>query len=68
MKKITTQIIRLYQQFFSQRSYPHCRHFPSCSEYAVLAVEKHGAFFGTLKTLWRLLRCNPFSRVKVDLP
>ena len=39
-----------------------CRFTPTCSEYASEAVEKHGVVKGSLKSLWRLLRCHPFHR------
>ncbi|MCX5665570.1 MAG: membrane protein insertion efficiency factor YidD, partial [Candidatus Omnitrophica bacterium] len=40
--------------------------YPSCSEYALGAVEKHGVLFGGIKSAWRLIRCNPFSRGGYD--
>ena len=47
---------------------PTCKYHPSCSEYALLAYRKHGILRGTLKTGWRLLRCNPWSKGGVDYP
>ena len=43
-----------------------CRFQPTCSEYAAIAVERHGAWTGLALALWRLLRCNPFSRGGFD--
>lgn len=43
-----------------------CRFQPSCSEYAAVALERHGAVRGSGLALWRLLRCNPFSRGGFD--
>ncbi|MGF3056519.1 membrane protein insertion efficiency factor YidD [Microbacterium sp. YY-01] len=43
-----------------------CRYFPSCSAYAVTAVQQHGAIKGTALTVWRVLRCNPWSKGGVD--
>jgi putative membrane protein insertion efficiency factor len=47
---------------------PTCKYHPSCSEYASLAYREHGIVRGTLKTGWRLLRCNPWSKGGVDYP
>ena len=43
-----------------------CPYFPSCSNYAIEAVSKHGAFYGGLLAAWRILRCNPFSKGGYD--
>ncbi|WP_149083995.1 MULTISPECIES: membrane protein insertion efficiency factor YidD [Microbacterium] len=43
-----------------------CAYYPSCSAYAVGAVQQHGAVRGTLLSAWRILRCNPWSRGGVD--
>jgi uncharacterized protein len=43
-----------------------CKFVPTCSEYAVEAVERFGIVRGGLMTLWRVLRCNPFARGGVD--
>ncbi|PNU02609.1 membrane protein insertion efficiency factor YidD [Novosphingobium guangzhouense] len=40
---------------------PTCRYSPSCSQYAIEAVRRHGAIKGGLLALWRLLRCNPWG-------
>lgn len=69
MKKIIIGIICLYRKFISPlKRHSTCKYIPTCSEYAILAVEKYGAFKGTAKTVWRLLRCNPFSKGGVDYP
>lgn len=59
-------LVRLYQRFVSPLSPPRCRFYPSCSSYAVLALEKHGAVRGTGLAVWRVLRCNPWSSGGVD--
>ena len=62
--------IRLYQ-LLSRRSLPAntCKYHPSCSEYAVLAIRKHGVLRGHRRwPAWRLLRCNPWSHGGVDHP
>lgn len=43
-----------------------CRFKPTCSEYGYAAIEKYGIFRGGLKAIWRILRCNPFSRGGFD--
>jgi putative membrane protein insertion efficiency factor len=53
--------IELYRNCLSPFKLQCCRFYPSCSEYAYLAVEKHGIMKGLLKSAWRVLRCNPFS-------
>jgi len=47
---------------------PTCMYHPSCSEYAVLAIRKHGVIRGLPRAAWRLLRCNPWSHGGVDYP
>ncbi|MGC9454132.1 MAG: membrane protein insertion efficiency factor YidD [Phycisphaerae bacterium] len=43
-----------------------CRFLPTCSEYAIEALRRHGAVRGSLLTVWRLLRCHPFSKGGYD--
>ncbi|RJQ28082.1 membrane protein insertion efficiency factor YidD [Candidatus Parcubacteria bacterium] len=45
-----------------------CRHYPTCSEYSLLAVKKYGYTRGLILSLKRLLSCNPFSKGGVSLP
>ena len=59
-------LIKLYQKFISPLFLPSCRFHPSCSEYAVQAYTKYGIFKGTIKTVWRILRCNPFNNGGFD--
>lgn len=55
------RLIRIYQK--STAGWPPvCRFHPSCSEYAVGAIQKHGAMKGSLLAAWRICRCNPFTR------
>lgn len=67
MKKFFLSLIRFYQKNISPRRPPCCKYYPTCSRYAIQAIERHGAFWGGLLSLWRILRCNPFSRGGVDL-
>ncbi|NLM56702.1 MAG: membrane protein insertion efficiency factor YidD [Clostridiales bacterium] len=67
MKKVTVCLIRLYQRYISPlKSRPSCRFVPTCSEYAIEAIEKRGFFIGTLLAIWRILRCNPFCKGGID--
>jgi uncharacterized protein len=61
--------IRLYQRVISPlRPVATCKYHPSCSEYAALAIRKHGVFRGIPMAGWRLLRCHPWSRGGIDYP
>ena len=63
MKKILLGIIRFYQKYLSgAKGYSSCKYYPTCSRYAIEAIEKYGAFKGGLLAAWRILRCNPFSK------
>ena len=53
-------LVRLYQKGISPHKTPCCRFTPTCSAYAVEALQRHGAIFGTALAVWRILRCNPF--------
>ncbi len=53
--------VRFYQYFISPLTGPNCRYAPTCSEYAMEALEKHGALKGTWLTLRRLSRCHPLG-------
>ena len=68
MKKLLIFIIKLYQKLISPILPHSCRYYPTCSSYAILAIEKHGPIKGTLKSLWRILRCNPLSKGGIDYP
>ncbi|WP_170270176.1 membrane protein insertion efficiency factor YidD [Heliorestis acidaminivorans] len=52
--------IRFYQSYISPMLGPRCRFMPTCSEYAIQAIEKYGIWRGIGKALWRILRCHPF--------
>ena len=60
MKKLIIKVIRFYQRKISPLFGPRCRYYPTCSNYAVEAVERFGALKGSILTVSRLLRCNPF--------
>lgn len=67
MKKVLISIIKFYQKNISPRlGGGKCKYFPTCSQYAVEAIEVHGAFKGFFMAVWRVLRCNPFSKGGYD--
>ena len=61
MKHVMIWLIRLYQRFISPIKPNCCRYTPTCSSYAIEAFTKRGFFVGTYLTVWRILRCNPYS-------
>jgi uncharacterized protein len=65
-KIVVLQLLRGYKWAISPLVPPTCRYVPTCSEYAMEAVERYGALRGGLKALWRLLRCHPFVRGGYD--
>lgn len=70
LSKILLTGIRIYQKTLSPDKgffkdfFPngYCKFTPHCSEYTYQAIKKHGALKGSLKGIWRILRCNPFSK------
>jgi hypothetical protein len=64
VKKLLLALIRRYRRDISPYTPPSCRFVPTCSAYALEAVELHGAVKGGLLALWRILRCHPFHREK----
>ena len=67
MKEYAIKFIRFYQRRISPLFPPKCKYYPTCSQYAVTAIERFGLFKGGLLAVWRILRCNPFSSGGVDL-
>ena len=68
MKKILVKLVRFYQKYLSPlKRRPTCRFYPTCSCYAIEAIETHGAFKGTFLSAKRILRCNPLFKGGVDL-
>ncbi|HTZ95859.1 MAG TPA: membrane protein insertion efficiency factor YidD [Terriglobales bacterium] len=58
--------LRAYKQLISPMMGPACRYVPTCSEYAMEAVERYGLMVGGVKAVWRLLRCHPFAKGGYD--
>ncbi|WP_124054484.1 membrane protein insertion efficiency factor YidD [Arcanobacterium ihumii] len=59
-------LIQWYQRTISAGTPRRCKYQPTCSQYAVEAIQKHGPIKGTLLSSWRILRCNPWSKGGVD--
>ncbi len=66
MKWILIKLIEFYRKNISPLKVPCCRFTPTCSEYAIQAIKTHGAIKGTLLSIWRILRCNPFCKGGFD--
>jgi len=64
MKRLANIFIKGYQAFSSTRE-AKCKYYPSCSNYAAVAIRRYG-LKGLLMASWRLLRCNPWSHGGVD--
>jgi uncharacterized protein len=60
--------VRLYQWTLSPIFGRQCRFRPTCSHYMIESVNKYGPFRGTIKGIWRIIRCNPFCRGGYDPP
>jgi putative membrane protein insertion efficiency factor len=59
-------LLKGYQRFISPMRPPTCRFYPSCSQYAVIAVGRHGVLYGTWLAARRLLRCHPWNPGGID--
>lgn len=60
-KRLLILPIRFYQRFISPMLPPACRFTPTCSQYAVEAIQKHGALKGSYLAIRRILRCHPWG-------
>lgn len=65
-RQIVLFLIKGYRKYISPMKSTKCPYFPTCSEYGLQAVEKYGVIKGGLLALWRILRCNPFSKGGYD--
>jgi len=66
MKEVILFMIRFYREYISPLKPPSCRFVPTCSEYALISVEKYGALKGGRMALGRILRCHPFHKGGYD--
>jgi uncharacterized protein len=68
VRRLFTAPIRFYARVISPALPARCKYHPSCSTYAVQAIERFGILRGSVLAVWRLLRCNPFSHGGYDPP
>ena len=66
MKYVAIALVYVYRFTLGPFMGGQCKYHPSCSQYAIDALRKHGLFKGIALAGWRLLRCNPWSRGGVD--
>ncbi len=66
IRKLMIGCIHFYQKHISPYKGYHCPYIPTCSNYAIEAIQKHGPVKGGLLALWRIIRCNPFSHGGYD--
>ena len=65
MRKLVIKLIDLYK-LRTQNTNPTCRYHPTCSTYSREAFVKHNFLYASLLSIWRILRCNPFSKGGYD--
>jgi len=66
IKRLFLLLIQFYRLFLSPLKPPSCRYIPTCSEYAMIAIEKYGAIKGSWMAMKRILRCHPFHKGGYD--
>ncbi len=67
IKRILIGMIRFYKKYLSPlKGHATCIYTPTCSTYAIQALEKHGVIKGGMLTIWRIIRCNPFAKGGYD--
>jgi putative membrane protein insertion efficiency factor len=66
MKSLALAMLRVYKRWISPAFPPSCRYVPTCSEYAMEAVERYGVWRGGLMAAWRVLRCHPLAKGGYD--
>jgi len=66
VRKLIIFFIRIYKRFISPILPNSCRFYPTCSQYAMDAVQKYGALKGAAMAAYRIIRCNPFNRGGYD--
>ncbi len=66
MKRILMMLVKFYRKFISPMRQPCCRFMPTCSQYALEALEKYGAVKGSWLAIKRILRCNPLCKGGYD--
>ena len=66
LRRAFTYPIRFYQKYISPNTPARCKYVPTCSQYALTAIERYGIIVGGILAVWRLLRCNPWSKGGFD--
>lgn len=66
MTPVALRLLRLYKRWLSPVFPPSCRYVPTCSEYAMEAVERYGTLRGVMMAAWRVLRCHPLAKGGLD--
>ena len=66
MKQVFLLLIKFYRVFLSPLKPPSCRYIPTCSEYALIAIEKYGVLKGCWLAFKRIMRCHPFHKGGYD--
>lgn len=67
MKYVLLWMIRFYRKYLSgMKGGCTCKYYPTCSQYGLEAIKKYGALKGGALAVWRILRCNPFSKGGYD--
>ena len=66
MRNVFVILIKGYKKVISPLLPPSCRFYPTCSEYSIQALEKYGIVRGGAKSIWRIIRCNPFNKGGYD--
>ncbi|MBQ3782092.1 MAG: membrane protein insertion efficiency factor YidD [Lachnospiraceae bacterium] len=67
MKHVLIFLVKIYRVILSpMKGRSTCIYTPTCSEYAIEAISKHGCIKGGFLTIWRILRCNPFAKGGYD--
>jgi len=66
VKKILIFLVKTYKKYISPILPNSCRFYPTCSEYAMEAINKYGVLKGSIKSIYRILRCNPLNKGGYD--
>ncbi|MBX7042593.1 MAG: membrane protein insertion efficiency factor YidD [Ignavibacteria bacterium] len=66
LSDIAVRLIRFYKSYISSMFPPSCRFYPTCSEYAIEAIEMHGFVRGIWLSVKRIARCNPYCKCGYD--
>ena len=66
LNKLAIKMITDYQNSHNANTIPRCKYMPTCSEYSKQCYQNYNVFVASILTIWRILRCNPFSRGGYD--